>query len=48
MVKNESYIVQVSPAVSKVKENCKFTNIRKKNENDVVENVNWDHFVSLP
>jgi pyruvate-ferredoxin/flavodoxin oxidoreductase len=40
--------VVVCPAISKEKENFKAINMHKKIEVDVEENVNWDHFVSLP
>jgi pyruvate-ferredoxin/flavodoxin oxidoreductase len=40
--------VVVCPAVSKEKENFKAINMHKKIEVDVEENVNWNHFVSLP
>ncbi|MFD0834412.1 pyruvate:ferredoxin (flavodoxin) oxidoreductase [Mariniflexile aquimaris] len=40
--------VAVCPAISKEKENFKAINMHKKIEVDEEENVNWDHFVSLP
>ncbi|MBF2708716.1 pyruvate:ferredoxin (flavodoxin) oxidoreductase [Flavobacterium soyangense] len=40
--------VVVCPAISKEKENFKAINMHKKIEVDVEENVNWNHFVSLP
>lgn len=40
--------VVVCPAVSKEKEDFKAINMHKKIEVDAEENVNWDHFVSLP
>ena len=40
--------VVVCPAVSKEKENFKAINMHKKIDVDVEENVNWDHFVTLP
>jgi len=40
--------VVVCPAVSKERENFKAINMHKKIEVDAEENVNWDHFVSLP
>ena len=40
--------VVVCPAVSKEKENFKSINMRRKIDFDVKENVNWDHFVTLP
>ncbi|WP_246021983.1 4Fe-4S dicluster domain-containing protein [Flavobacterium cellulosilyticum] len=40
--------VVVCPAVSKVKENFKAINMHKKIDVDVEENINWDHFVTLP
>ena len=40
--------VAVCPAISKEKENFKSINMHKKIDVDVVENVNWDHFVNLP
>lgn len=40
--------VVVCPAVSKEKDNFKAINMHKKIEVDAQENVNWDHFLSLP
>ena len=40
--------VVVCPAISKEKENFKAINMHKKIDVDVEENVNWDHFVTLP
>lgn len=40
--------VVVCPAESKEIENFKAINMRKKQDVDVVENVNWDAFVELP
>lgn len=40
--------VVVCPAISKEKENFKAINMHKKIEVDEEENVNWDHFVTLP
>jgi pyruvate-ferredoxin/flavodoxin oxidoreductase len=40
--------VMVCPAISKEKENFRAINMHRKIEVDVEENVNWDHFVSLP
>ncbi len=40
--------VAVCPAISKEKENFKAINMHKKIEVDEEENVNWDHFLTLP
>jgi pyruvate-ferredoxin/flavodoxin oxidoreductase len=40
--------VAVCPAVSKENENFKAINMHKKIDVDVEENVNWNHFESLP
>jgi pyruvate-ferredoxin/flavodoxin oxidoreductase len=40
--------VAVCPAISKEKDNFKAINMHKKIEVDEEENVNWDHFLTLP
>ena len=40
--------VMVCPAISKEKENFRAINMHKKIDVDVEENVNWDHFLTLP